>query len=37
MLQGGCFIDSNDARTEIFDYVNSYYNHYCKHSALRGT
>lgn len=34
MLQGGCFIDSNDARTEIFDYINSYYNHHRKHSAL---
>ena len=34
MLQGGCFIDSNDARTEIFDHINSYYNQHRKHSAL---
>ena len=34
MLQDGCFIDSNDARTEIFDYIESYYNHHRKHSAL---
>lgn len=34
MLQGGNFIDSNDARTEIFDYIDSYYNHHRKHSAL---
>lgn len=34
MLQAGCFIDSNDARTEIFDYIESYYNQHRKHSAL---
>ena len=34
MLQGGFFFDSNDARTEIFDYIESYYNHHRKHSAL---
>jgi putative transposase len=34
MLQDGCFIDENDARTEIFDYIESYYNHHRKHSSL---
>jgi putative transposase len=34
MLQGGCFLNQADARTEIFDYIDSYYNHHRKHSAL---
>ena len=34
MLQDGCFIDGSDARTEIFDYINAYYNTQRKHSAL---
>lgn len=34
MLQGGCFIDADDARTEIFAYIESYYNTQRKHSAL---
>ena len=34
MLQDGCFEDAVDARTEIFDYIESYYNHHRKHSAL---
>ena len=34
MLQAGCFIDSNDAQTEIFDYIESYYNPHRKHSSL---
>ncbi len=34
MLQDGCFIDSSDARAEIFDYINAYYNTQRKHSAL---
>jgi putative transposase len=34
MLLGGCFLNEADARTEIFDYINSYYNHHRKHSAL---
>lgn len=34
MLRDGCFIDGNDARTEIFDHIDSYYNHHRKHSAL---
>lgn len=34
MLQGGCFLDLNDARTEIFAYIDAYYNTRRKHSAL---
>jgi hypothetical protein len=31
MLQDGCFMNDRDARTEIFDYIESYY----KSQALR--
>lgn len=34
MLQDGCFINEQDARTEIFAYIDSYYNTRRKHSAL---
>lgn len=34
MLQGGCFLDGSDARTEIFAYIESYYNTQRKHSSL---
>jgi len=34
MLQGGRFIDQEDARTEIFAYIDGYYNTIRKHSAL---
>ncbi len=34
MLQDGCFINSRDARTEVFAYIDSYYNTQRKHSAL---
>jgi transposase InsO family protein len=34
MLDGGCVINARDDRTEIFSYIESYYNVYCKHSAL---
>lgn len=34
MLQGGEFVDEKDARTEIFDFIESYYNHHRKHSSL---
>jgi len=34
MLDGGCFINAQDARTELFDYIESYYNNHRKHSAL---
>jgi putative transposase len=34
MLQDGCFENATDARTEIFDYIDGYYNTHRKHSAL---
>jgi len=34
MLQDGCFENSDDARTEIFEYIEGYYNTHRKHSAL---
>ena len=34
MLQNGCFEDAADARLEIFDYIESYYNLHGKHSSL---
>jgi len=34
MLQDGCFIDDSDARTEIHDYIDCYYNHQRMHSSL---
>jgi len=34
MLQDGCFINAQDARTEIFAYIDSYYNTQRKHSSL---
>ena len=34
MLQGGSFIDEIDARTEIFSYIEAYYNTHRKHSSL---
>jgi len=34
MLQGGCFADEHDARTEIFSFIEGYYNTRRKHSAL---
>lgn len=34
MLQGGCFLNENDARTEIFAFIEGYYNTQRKHSAL---
>jgi putative transposase len=34
MLQGGIFIDQNDANTEIFAYIECYYNTRRKHSSL---
>jgi transposase InsO family protein len=35
MLQGGCFIDDNDARIELFAYIESYYNTHRRHSSLQ--
>ena len=34
MLQGGEFADDADARIEIFDFIESYYNQHRKHSSL---
>jgi transposase InsO family protein len=34
MLQGGCFENATDARIEIFEYIEGYYNTHRKHSAL---
>lgn len=34
MLQDGCFLNDTDARTEIFDFIESYYNNHRKHSSL---
>jgi len=34
MLQGGCFDNATDARLEIFEYIEGYYNTHRKHSAL---
>jgi transposase InsO family protein len=34
MLQDGSFIDGSDARTEIFESIEAYYNTHRKHSSL---
>lgn len=34
MLQGGCFMDDQDSRTELFAYIESYYNTQRKHSSI---
>ena len=34
MLQGGCFETASDARTEIFESIEGYYNTHRKHSAI---
>ncbi len=34
MLQGGSFMSESDARTEIFSYIEAYYNTHRKHSSL---
>ena len=34
MLQDGCFENTADARLEIFDYIEGYYNTHRKHSAI---
>ena len=34
MLQSGCFANERDARTEIFDFIEAYYNTHRKHSSL---
>ena len=35
MLGDGCFINDADARTEIFDFIECYYNTQRKHSSLK--
>jgi putative transposase len=34
MLQAGCFDTAADARTEIFEYIEGYYNTHRKHSSI---
>jgi transposase InsO family protein len=34
MLQDGCFENADDARTEIFEYIEGYYNTHRKHSSI---
>lgn len=34
LLEGGCFLNVDDARTEIFEYIECYYNRVRKHSSL---
>jgi transposase InsO family protein len=34
LLEGGVFLSIEDARTEIFDYIEVYYNRMRKHSSL---
>ena len=34
MLQGGSFLTAADAKTELFAYIESYYNTHRKHSSL---
>jgi transposase InsO family protein len=34
MLQGGCFETLQDAKTELFTYIEAYYNTHRKHSSL---
>jgi putative transposase len=34
MLQGGVFANASDARAEIFDFIDGYYNTHRKHSSL---
>ena len=35
MLQDGCFLNAADARTELFAFIEAYYNTHRKHSALK--
>jgi putative transposase len=37
MLQGGCFMHAADARTELFAYIEGYYNTQRRHSSLNYT
>lgn len=35
LIQDGCFIDARDARIELFDYIEAYYNTHRRHSSLK--
>ncbi len=35
--KGSCFIDESDARTELFGYIEGYYNTQRRHSSLNHT
>ena len=34
MLEGGAFLDVEDAKVEVFEYIEMYYNRVRKHSSL---
>ena len=34
LLEGGVFLSVDDARTEIFEYIETYYNRVRRHSSL---
>lgn len=34
MLEGGAFLDVGDAKVEVFEYIEMYYNRVRKHSSL---
>lgn len=34
MLEGGAFLDAEDAKVEIFEYIEAYYNRVRRHSSL---
>jgi len=34
MLQGGYFQNADDARFELFDYIDGYYNNHRKHTSF---
>ncbi len=34
LLEGGVFLSTEDAHTEIFDYIQAYYKRIKKHSSL---
>lgn len=34
LLEGGCFLNVDDARTEVFEYIECYYNRLRRHSSL---
>lgn len=34
MLEGGAFLDVEDAKVEVFEYIEMYYNRVRRHSSL---